>query len=216
MIFLGVLYMTEVLFNEPVIETISIEEMTLKQYQNYIKDRLQYIFPNTEVKSEWNAMADERNLNLYSPRIDVAVGPFATHESLEQAYDNIARETISMSFIGKLIEFSHINLIQYGDFVEPPNFEQVIYQNRNARCFMSVEIENMVSRKHLMGGAINASALGRVGIVIPWSDEKLRAFVRLFRYLQYLKLADKNTFNTTNLLIITKEQFVQSMEVDEV
>lgn len=207
----GVLLMTEVL-NETVIEPISIEEMTLKQYQIYIRDRLQSIYSNTEVKSEWSAMSDERNLNLYSPRIDVAVGPFATHERLEHVYNNIVRETTSISFIKKLIDFSHLNLIEYGDFVELPSFEEVIYHNLNARCFMSVEIEHMVSRKHLMGGAINASALGRIGIVIPGSDEKLRAFVRLFRYLQYLKLADKNTFNTKNLLIVTKVQFVQAME----
>ena len=29
-------------------------------------------------------------------------------------------------------------------------------------------IENRVSRKHLMDGAINASALGRIGVVLPW------------------------------------------------
>ncbi len=57
-----------------------------------------------------------------------------------------------------------------------------------------------------MGGAINASALGRFGIVIPWSAEKLRAFIKLVRYLHYLRRAEKNTFDTSNLLIVTKEQ----------
>ncbi|WP_339218583.1 hypothetical protein [Paenibacillus sp. FSL W7-1332] len=44
---------------------------------------------------------------------------------------------------------------------------------------MAIEIEHLVSRKHLMGGAINASALGRFGVVIPWSEEKLRAFIKI-------------------------------------
>jgi len=39
-----------------------------------------------------------------------------------------------------------------------------------------------------MGGAIDASALGRIGIVIPWSQEKLRAFVKYAekKYVKYI------------------------------
>lgn len=62
-----------------------------------------------------------------------------------------------------------------------------------------------------MGGAINASALGRIGVVIPWSDEKLRAFVKLIRYLHYLRNAQKNTFDTSNLLIVTKDQMLHAI-----
>lgn len=41
---------------------------------------------------------------------------------------------------------------------------------------------------------------------MPWSQEKLRSFVRFVRYLHYLRYARKNTFDTSNLLIVTKEQ----------
>ena len=37
-----------------------------------------------------------------------------------------------------------------------------------------------------MGGAINAAALGRIGIVVAWTDEKLIVFVKLKEYLDYL------------------------------
>lgn len=152
-------------------------------------------------------MRDEYNLSIYSPRLDVAVGPFATHERLGHIYDDMLLNPEIEGFLRRLVEYNHINLERYGDgFVLPSQYEDILYMNHNARCFLAVEIEHLVSRKHLMGGAINASALGRFGIVIPWSDEKLRAFVKLVRYLQYLRYAEKNTFNTSNLLIVTKEQ----------
>ncbi|MCK0473851.1 hypothetical protein [Halalkalibacter sp. APA_J-10(15)] len=182
-------------------------EVKLEEYQEYIKGQLEVLFPNSDVKKEWNAMREERALNIYSPRVDVAVGPFATHGRYGMDYDEMFNVDSTCEFVQHLITYNRDNLNRYGDFVEADTYESVIYQNSNARCFMAIEIENKVSRKHLMGGAINASALGRLGVVIPWTDDKLKAFVRLVRYLHFLKKVDKNTFNTTNLLIVTKEQF---------
>ncbi|PKG24375.1 hypothetical protein [Niallia nealsonii] len=190
----------------PDINLEDLGEVKLKCYQEYLKEKLKLLFPNTDVRTEWNAMRDERALNIYSPRVDVAVGPFATHQRHEFEYNEMFRIDSIRNFVERLITYNRDNLYLYGDFVEAATYDNAIYQNLNARCFMAIEIENEVSRKHLMGGAINASALGRLGVVIPWTDDKLKAFVRLVRYLHYLKEADKNTFNTTNLLIVTKEQ----------
>lgn len=78
--------------------------------------------------------------------------------------------------------------------------------NRNARCFIAVEIENQVSRKHLLGGVQNASVLARVGIVVPWTEEKLRATVKLLQYWDFLRYVEKNTFDSNNVLVLTHEQ----------
>ncbi|PEV33314.1 hypothetical protein [Bacillus thuringiensis] len=202
----------EFINTDEAVEINNLEQMSLKQYQEYIKNQLQILYPQDEIETEWNAMKGAREFNIYSPRIDVAVGPFSFYQRYESRYDDMVREFKSKEFIEQLIQFNHDNLTHHGYFVEPNTYEEVIHQNRNARCFMAIEIENKVSRKHLMGGAINASALARIGIVIPWTDDKLNAFIRLVRYLNYLKLADKNTFNTTNLLIVTKEQFLDGLE----
>lgn len=47
------------------------------------------------------------------------------------------------------------------DFVHIPRFEDMIYMNHNARCFMAIEIENFVSHKHIMGGAIKCISTGQ-------------------------------------------------------
>lgn len=183
----------------------------LKEFQEQLKNLLQELFQIDDVEEEWASMRDEYGLSIYSPRIDVAVGPFATHERLGHIYDEMINDQYPSMLIKKLVEFNRMNLEAYDGFVQPVSYDEIKYLNHNARCFLAIEIENLVSRKHLMGGAINASALGRIGIVIPWSQEKLRAFVKLVRYLQYLKYAEKNTFNTSNLLIVTKEQMVTAI-----
>lgn len=184
----------------------------LRDFQLDLKYKLQVIFEIEQVEEEWSSMRDEYDLAVYSPRIDVAVGPFATHERLGAVYDQMLENPLIRRFVERLIEYNRINLERFDGFVRPATLDEIMELNQNARCFIAIEIENQVSRKHLMGGAINASALGRFGIVIPWSPEKLRAFVKLVRYLQYLRYAEKNTFNTTNLLIITREQIQVAIE----
>ncbi len=193
--------------------------MTVKHYQNYLSGRLSQYFKSDLIVTEWSSMIDESDLKIYSPRLDLAVGPFATNQRYGKEYDNMLNGAKVERLIQRLIKHSNKNLKHFGDdFVQLTNYEDIKYQNYNARCFLAIEIENQVSRKHLMGGAINAAALGRIGIVIPWTDEKLRAFVRLVRYLRYLGYAEKNTFNTENLLIVTKEQLddaLDTMKTDE-
>jgi len=61
---------------------------------------------------------------------------------------------------------------------------------------------------------VNASALGRIAVLIAGRSDKLRFFLRLHKYLFYLSDAGKNSFRTDNVLIVTKEQFENA--IDEV
>jgi hypothetical protein len=84
-----------------------------------------------------------------------------------------------------------------------------IRRNENARCFIAVEIENESSRKHILGGMVNAAALGRLGIIVAWTPEKLRAVLKMRRYLVYLATVGKRTFDPANLFVLTRGQFDQ-------
>lgn len=182
-------------------------------YQHELMMKLNQLFQSEITQIEWPSMNEERDRSVYSPRIDVAVGPFATQQRYGYEYDRMMEKYRIDIFLRGLYEANRNNLELINDgFVDIPEYEDMIRMNHNARCFMAIEIEHLVSRKHLMGGAINATALGRLGVVIPWSDEKLRAFIRLVRYLHYLRYANKNTFNTSNLLIITRRQMEQAIQ----
>jgi hypothetical protein len=189
----------------------------VKEYQSEIARMLRHIYAGVEVEEEWSSAF---GAGVYSPRVDIAVGPFAvTHgESFIEIYDELM--VLSQDFIRNMVRH-HLGNIQQVNGQAPPNrieeqthrlFEELVNRNRNARCLMVIEIENTTSRKHLMGGAINAAALGRIGVAVAWTPDKLRAFANLKRYLDYLASVGKNTFDTANLLILDKDQFGQAVQ----
>ncbi|WP_139799034.1 hypothetical protein [Andreprevotia lacus] len=175
-----------------------------------LKEKLSLIFQPDEVEIEWAAMADERT--LYSPRLDTAVGPFATHKIYIDEYDQLIRA--HQPLLLQLFNMHRANLRAHNQPDDHFDFERLCTRNLNARCFLAFEIENNVSRKHLMGGAINAAALGRIGLAIAWNQEKLRAFIRMRSYLLFLAQVGKNTFDPSNLLILSKEQVMEAINAN--
>ena len=178
--------------------------MKVKEYQNSIIILLNKIFPRLEIKKEWPA--EIRELNLYSPILDLAIGPFAINKSLEDEYNKL--QLTYQFFIEGLINLHNQNIHSIYSDCPYKNYYSVTSKNKNPRCFITIEIENSVSRKHLIGGAINASALGRIGLFIAFTDEKFKAMKKLEGYFTFLSQVRKNTFDTGNLLILSKDQFL--------
>lgn len=173
--------------------------MTEKEYQLVVKNALLHLY--AEVETQWYPFRGQGR-RIYSPAIDIAVGPFAVTERLEDRYSELLNQT--RGFIERLIEVHNGNV---EDQNEKTSFEEILSFNENARCLIGIEIENTGSKKHCLGDLVNASALGRLGLLIAWSPNVLRTFLRQRVYLSYLKSVGKNTFRTTNALILTREQF---------
>lgn len=153
--------------------------------------------------TEWNSFKGEPG--HYSPCVDIAVGPFARGTSkLSSTYDSFVLKHKAM--LRAMHAFHKNNLAQCDSGQGAQSLQVASMANLNARCFLAIEVENKVTRKHLMGGAINAAALGRFGIAVGWTDDKVRALVRLRAYLHFLATAGKPTFGTHNLLILSGEQ----------
>lgn len=180
----------------------------LKKYQISVAEMLQGIYIGTPIQTEWRAISDGRK--IYSPRLDIAVGPFAINQQYIDKYDDMMNS--SQRLINKIIELHVQNIRDINNSDVSLSFDVLKRKNYNARCFLAIEIENKVSRKHLIGGAINAAALGRIGIVVAWTPEKLKAFIKLREYLEFLGSVGKNTFDTTNLLILDKNQLFSLLD----
>jgi len=187
---------------------INLRDRPVREYQSLLVARLSQLFPDVLIQKEWPAVADEDR--LYCTRFDVAVGPFATHDNYTNLYDSLMFR--SERLIEALIDCHQINVRQFDEDEDRVSFEQLRKKNRKSRCFIAIEVENRVSRKHLMGGAINAAALGRIGLAVAWNQEKLTAFVKMRRYLRFLASVGKNSFDTTNLLILTSDQLLEVIE----
>ena len=181
----------------------------LQQYQRDLRDRLAEVFRATPVDVEWRARVEFGGRSVYSPRLDVAVGPFAIEENREVAYDGMVNR--HRNLLERLFDAHRFNLVSHDCSIDGLDVRRVVERNRNARCFLAVEIENQVSRKHLMGGAINAAALGRVGIAVGWSDRQVNSLIRLRSYLLFLARVGKNAFDPANLLILGPDQLMRCL-----
>lgn len=181
----------------------SLRRQSVKAFQKQLASRLAALFPGVPVEQEWAAMREERG--IYSPRLDVAVGPFALGDSVYISDFNRLLAKYGR-FCRRLYGYHLANLSENAAPDPRLDFDHVVSRNPNARCFLTFEIENQVSRKHLMGGAINAAALGRIGIVVGWTPEKVKALVKLRSYLLFLARVGKNKFDPANLLILSKKQ----------
>lgn len=181
--------------------------MTPKEFQNIIHSLIQSRLEGLEVKNEWTAFTGYRN--LYSPRVDIAVGPFSvvTGHNQTQVYNQLVATEKIQQFIRKLYQIHIENIgLEVNNEITIPPFEDLIYKNQNARCFLAIEIENENSKKHIMGSLINAASLGRIGIGVAYTEKTMRTFIRIMNYLGFLRRVEKNTYNTTNFLIASKDQ----------
>jgi len=182
--------------------------MTAKEYQNLLVPLMTEKFKNLEVVNEWRAF--QGMAYQYSPIVDIAVGPFSVAPGLNRTeeYNQIIKKPEIEQFLRRIYE-THIENIgnEWMNEINIPEFDRLISKNQNARCLMAIEIENKSSKKHIMGSMINAASLGRIGIGIAYTDSVLRTFIRMLNYMGFLKRVEKNTYDTTNFLIVTKQQF---------
>ncbi len=174
--------------------------MKESEYQHKVKRRLEQIYSGEEVKVQWRPFLGNGR-DMYAPRVDVAVGPFAIQERYETRYADLLEKT--RSFVERLIEKHNQNV----EAEDRTDFYTSARFNRNARCLFCIEVEQTGGRKHCLGDLVNASALGRIGLLIARSEESFRIFVRQRVYLRHLRNLEKNTFNTTNALVLKEEQF---------
>jgi hypothetical protein len=175
--------------------------------QTELGELLRDQFPGVPVTVEWPAIPGE--LQTYSPRVDIAVGPYAVAQRFMAVYDQMASgHAPFLERIHRVFE-SNVRALDGDDRV--PSLQSVCSLNGNARCFLAIEIDNSGSRKHLMGGAVNAAALGRVGISVGGNPGMLTALLRTRRYLRFLASVGKNTFNTDNLVIVSIDQLAEAL-----
>jgi len=169
-----------------------------------------------EAVTEWGS---EMGKEMYAPRVDVAVGPFAIAPGVhrDQEHSHLLHQHLDLFRRLTAFHLENLNVLTPEATADErehhinQKMDKLFSTNQNARCFVAIEIENKVSRKHLMGGAVNGSVLGKVGIAVGFNEEKHRCFLRLYRYFEFLGQVEKPTFNTANLLIISKDQLMEAL-----
>lgn len=171
--------------------------------QNIIYKQLIDVFGEAHVHKEWDVVKgsqDGYTRALYCPRIDFAVDPFNIDRNLDENNRRISEKYFEYEPLFSI-------LIQHSNIPEN-NLEL----NNNPRCFLTIEHENNVTRKHMIGTIINASAIGKVGIAIAAQNKTYRALSRIKKYLDALVEFDKLDFFPKNVIIVNLNEFINCLQ----
>lgn len=193
----------------------------VRPFTNHLASLLSVIYcdPPWVVKTEWRAMLREevRSVRMrerrvmYGPVIDLAVGPFATEQRHVSEYDRMARQSAAM--LSSLLRLYRHNLRRFGSNLPAPTLRQLCRLNRNSRCFLAVEIEKgNTNMKYLTGSTVHAAALGRIGVLVAWDEERAQDLLSVREYFATLKSWGKNITDPDNLLIVTRDQIKDALE----
>lgn len=171
-------------------------------YRDRIIPLLEQIFGEKQVKKEWDVARNARDAysrKLYCPRIDIAVSPFNINRKVKKNKKMID-DTYSChkSFINKLSSVSRSKIRAE--------------HNINPRCFLAIEIENKGGRKPRLGSIVNAAILGKVGIIVTFTEESDNSLRKIKKFLKFAETVHKTKVDISkNVIIITKEDFFKAL-----
>ena len=170
--------------------------LNAKTVQIELKRLLSAIFGKENVYPEWrsNARAQDwlRIGTNYAPRPDIAVGPFNIEEG-RHPYE------IEETFKQHRTLFDQLGIENTG-------------LNKNPRCLIAIEIENSNKGKHMLGNIINASLLGKIGIVVTLRVEFYLEAERIHRYLKGAFKRKKLGHEVSNVVIVRYERLKEILQ----
>lgn len=159
--------------------------MNARQAQKALKELFSVRFKRENVFTEWRSNASAEDWlkfgDIYAPRPDISVGPF----NITEGINTVSIET----------EFAHN--CAFFDRLELTDS----CVNENPRCLIAIEIENSNKGKHMMGNIINASLLGKVGIIVTLREEYYNEAMRIYKYLSGASERKKIGLNPLNVVI---------------
>ena len=182
----------------------SLEEKFLEALRNEIESNVLRLRENRVLIKDECRM---RIGTIYSPRCDVAVGPFSYRDNnYNSTYLRLVTLPQIASFISDLrtrsLAFPHQDFLNY---------------NNNPRCFISIEVEDRIAKdvKHLLGSMINSSLMGKLGIVVV-ADRNLQYATRLLQYLNFVERVGKIQAELVrNAFVVPKTTFNDMLQFSE-
>lgn len=171
--------------------------------QDEIANRLGQLFGQDNVVREWDVAknsGDAFTRTLYCPRVDIAIGPFNIDRNLQRnnwlIYEAYEKYQGLIEAIKKRSDIP----------------DRKLETNQNPRCFIALEIEHRTSRKHRLGSLVNASAIGKVGIIAAKNPDVFNSIVKIRKYLEFLESVGKSKYNPQNVMIVLANDLLEILQ----
>lgn len=187
-----------------------------------------HVFGESNVLYEWNVGQNSRDylqyLRQYCPRVDFAVKPLNISD--DDGEISIANGMINdaCAFYKRLIDSLRskdeeleraFNLSEASD-AERLRLERIFFAfepNENPRCFLVIEKEKETEQKPVLGSIVNASALGKIGIMVADDSDndkrsQYRRLIKIRKYLRFTTIVKKTGKVANNSIVLPKEEFL--------
>jgi len=165
------------------------DSLHAKKVQRELAEWLKCIFSEDMVKVEWRSQSGAEDWlkfkGIYAPRPDIAVGPFNITPGCHPETDEINNA------------FRNHNELFHKLGITVPEEDT----NQNPRCLIAIEIEDSNKGKHMLGNIVNASLLGKVGMIVTLKDEFLRAAMDVAKFLRCAHKIGKTQLRISNVLV---------------
>jgi hypothetical protein len=176
------------------------------QYQKALRRLFNTVFdPPLPQEADWDPFLEDYEIS--SPQFDYAVGPFAKRKVVfDDEYEELMEEHDRLF---RLLIDTHNHNIQDQHLLRPLKFKEVRFHNQNARALILIDIVRKKNQNHILGSIINASLLGKVGIMVAWDEERFDAIKQQMDYVQYLYKMKLFGYKPRNLMIFDHNQLLE-------
>ncbi len=198
------------------------------------------IFGSKNVKPEWSVCAqaqddmtgEQGEWIRYCPKLDFVVGPFNITKDTatsNRVFENLIRTHRDLiDTLRRIDEKMELELRKTMSRDEKEAIEMFeregrsgilfnMVSNKNPRTFLAIEIEKKTKEKHILGGFVHASAMGKIGIVISSDVEKqYKRLVRIRAYVRFLVAVGKagnpeKVSLIKNVLLLKRTPFLEAL-----
>lgn len=176
------------------------------QYQKALRRLFNCIFdPPLPQEADWDPFLETYEIS--SPQFDYAVGPFTDDRvEFDDEYEDLMDEH---SRLFRLLTDTHNHNIQDLHLVRPLKFKEMRIHNHNPRALIVIDLVRKKSSKHILGSIINASFIGKVGILVAWDEDRLFTMKQQLDYIQHLYDMKIFGYKPRNLLIFDHNQLLE-------
>ena len=173
-----------------------ISKSKADNYIDELKENFSKIFQHNKIKPRQNLKMPS---GIYSPIIDLTVGPLAINDSRAREYSHLVN--VHKEFFG-IIKKRSVNKNEFN-----------YYRNPNPRCFIGIEVEDTTQNKakYIEGSICNLYILAKVGILVTLQSKT--TIRRIYKYLQYSKDRRKTPeYLFKNVALMTKKDLDSALQ----
>lgn len=175
--------------------------MSYQDLENALIDTFGVENVSMERPAKKSASDGFRRGEFYNPRSDFVVRPFNLDLDIDRSEFVAAFDRHASLFEVLRAKSFHGNQVNFAF-------------NQNPRYFVAVEDETKKVRKHMLGSIINASVLGKIGVVSAADADAYDVLCKMKRYFEFIQ-ERKGLAMAENVLVVKRKDLITGLRASK-